>query len=284
MNIFPRGHGMPMVGVWVIMLAAVSAPPATDDPPAADVGLERADAAAMGTASVSGIVDEVDGSFIEVHPYDHSLPTLRLRLNPQLPVFRDNARVTPTALHPGAEVRVHYRATTDLSGYVATLVDVLDASEARLAERVAQATPPRMSELPVATNEPHPILLPAAPLARRPPHLLAGIDLLQKQKLLQHASGSVAGEVLRAENGYVMLAPFRARMPRTFRLPADSPVYDAGEQLTPLALTPGSKVRVFYEQGAARTLSKAVAVEVLTPDELRTLEGPAAATPPGARP
>jgi hypothetical protein len=255
---------------FVVVFAATLASAASDG--SVDVGLQRADAAAQAIASASGTVARCDGSSVDVKLYEPHPQLLHIALDAQTLLFQGDTPLLPGNLRPGMDVRVHYRRGRGLVGYAATVVDVLDPTQARLAERAADAIAPRMSQLPSPTNEPRAVLIPPGAVASRPPHQLAASELKEKEALLSHATGSMAGEVLRRENGYVVLAPLRGGAPRTFRLPVDTPVYDTGEQLTAAALVPGAKVRAWFKSHAEKTLSQIVAVEVLTSDDLRLFE------------
>lgn len=90
---------------------------------------------------------------------------------------------------------------------------------------------------------------------------------LDRDQLVNAAPSTEAGVVESADEGILVLRPFDPRAEETqFRLFADTPVFDAKEQVTRDALRPGAEVRVHYAGGG---LANAIAIDVLSPGEAR---------------
>jgi hypothetical protein len=252
-----------------------SAPAAAEEPSetAEDVGLRRVDAALRASGSLTGTLQRLEDGWLIVRSFGPPSGEENLRVDATTPVFLEGALTGPGDLTAGMSVRVHYQDGS--AGRTVVSVDVLDATTTEAVRREELAPVPRMTELPDAAPDGHPFaLLPAHPLACRPAHRLVAAEYRQKEALLRRATGSQTGEVLLAENGYLLLKPFRPGVGgarEKLRLRSDVPVYQAGEQLTVAALLPGTDVRAYYKT-RKDGLPDVLAVQVLTPEEMHGLE------------
>jgi hypothetical protein len=193
-------------------------------------------------------------------PYGQQAP-VTMKVDPSIPVFQGDGKISTQGLQPGVNARLHYRPAADLPQVAA--VEVLSPQEAAT---VRQQPQPIVMATPTA--QPSPTGQPAQPAQ---PGATA-MSEKDRDALNRSASGSQAGKVKEVGGGTLVLDPYQvAAGDSHLRLDPLAPVFQGAAKTTTSVLRPGADVRVFYKEEGSQP-PKVVGVELLDPTQAQQLE------------